>query len=179
VDAHGDALALAAACDGDAEFDAAFAAHYARIARVIARVVRDRGRAEELAVDVFVKWWRHAEARGEGAPGWLYRAAVRIGVDELRREARRVRYERFFGILRSDPSTPEDIGAADDDRRRVRSVLARLRRRDAALLLLRADGLTYGELAAALRLNPSSIGTLISRAQRAFRREYETRYGSH
>lgn len=59
----------------------------------------------------------------------------------------------------------------------VRRVLAILDRRDAALLLLRADGLSYGELAAALDLNPASIGTLLSRAQLAFRKEYERNYG--
>jgi RNA polymerase sigma-70 factor (ECF subfamily) len=52
-----------------------------------------------------------------------------------------------------------------------------MRRRDAALLILRSDGLAYDELASALGLNPTSIGTLISRAQRAFRMEYVRRYG--
>jgi RNA polymerase sigma-70 factor (ECF subfamily) len=45
------------------------------------------------------------------------------------------------------------------------------------LLLLRADGLSYDEVAAVAHLNPSSIGTFISRAQRAFRKEYVRRYG--
>jgi RNA polymerase sigma-70 factor (ECF subfamily) len=33
------------------------------------------------------------------------------------------------------------------------------------------------ELAAALELNPASVGTLISRAQQAFRKEFIQRYG--
>jgi RNA polymerase sigma-70 factor, ECF subfamily len=32
-------------------------------------------------------------------------------------------------------------------------------------------------LAAALKLNPASVGTLLSRAQQAFRKEYIQRYG--
>ena len=49
--------------------------------------------------------------------------------------------------------------------------------RQAELLLLRSHGLSYDELASALDLNPVSIGTLLSRAQHAFRKEYVKRYG--
>ena len=36
--------------------DAIFRVHYERIARVIGRVIHDQARAEELAVEVFLKW---------------------------------------------------------------------------------------------------------------------------
>jgi RNA polymerase sigma-70 factor (ECF subfamily) len=44
-------------------------------------------------------------------------------------------------------------------------------------LLLRSNGLSYEEVANALELNPASVGTLLSRAQQAFRKEYIKRYG--
>jgi RNA polymerase sigma-70 factor (ECF subfamily) len=53
-----------------------------------------------------------------------------------------------------------------------------LRDREAELLILRSSGLTYGELAGALGLNPASVGTLIARAQQAFRKEYVKQYGT-
>jgi RNA polymerase sigma-70 factor (ECF subfamily) len=56
-------------------------------------------------------------------------------------------------------------------------VLRALPWRSAALLLLRSEGLSYAELAAALNVNPASVGTLLARAQRAFRQEFERRYG--
>jgi Sigma-70 region 2 len=71
------------------DFEATFRAQYERIARVIARVVQDPARAEELAVEVFLKLWRNPQAQGENAGGWLYRTAVRKGLDELRRRTRR------------------------------------------------------------------------------------------
>jgi len=179
VDAHGDVLAAEAAAGQACDFDAVFTAHYTRIARVVARVVRDRSRAEDLAVDAFVKWWRHKDSRGERTVGWLYRVAVRLALDELRAAARRSRFERLIGALRISTPTPEALHAANDEQQRVRTVLASLRRRDAALLVLRSDGLAYGELADALGLNRNSIGTLISRAQSAFRAEYVRRYGNH
>src|ERR1043166_1442305 len=77
------------------ELETIFCAQYERIARVIGRVVRNHARAEELAVEVFLKLWRTRRAQGEKAEGWLYRTAVRTALNELRAEARRNRYERL------------------------------------------------------------------------------------
>lgn len=158
------------------DFEATFRAQYARIARVIARVVKDHARAEELAVDVFLKFWRSPGAHGDKVEGWLYRTAVRKGLDELRQRTRRSRYERLLGWARTVP-TPEDVRTAAEEQSRVRHVLAAMEARAAELLVLRSHGLSYDELAAALELNPASIGTYLSRAQDAFRKEYLKRYG--
>jgi RNA polymerase sigma-70 factor, ECF subfamily len=158
------------------DFETVFHAHYERIARAIARVVRDPARAEELAVEVFWKLWRNPQAHGENAGGWLYRTAVRTGLNELRRQTRSDRYERLAATA-SGPQTPEEAHAAAEERHHVRMVLAAMDPRQAELLLLRGSGLTYDELASALDLNPASAGTFISRAQQAFRKEYIKRYG--
>ena len=67
--------------------------------------------------------------------------------------------------------------AASEERQHVRTVLASMNSRQAELLLLRSEGLSYQEVAATLRLNPASVGTLLSRAQQAFRKEYLKHYG--
>jgi RNA polymerase sigma-70 factor (ECF subfamily) len=162
------------------ELDALFDVQFVRIARVIARVTRDPSRAEELAVEVFLKWSRTPSAHGPTAVGWLYKTATRVGLNELRRDTRRQRYERLFAFVpsgRPHSTTPEDLHAANETREQVRVVLATLSRRQATLLLLRGDGLTYAEIAAALELNPASIGTLLARAESAFEKEYVRRYG--
>ncbi|HEV2445163.1 MAG TPA: sigma-70 family RNA polymerase sigma factor [Candidatus Sulfopaludibacter sp.] len=157
--------------------DLIFRAHYGRIARVIGRVIHDQARAEELAVEVFLKWWRTPRAQGEYADDWLYRAAVRDALDELRRATRRARFERFFAMVRESPPTPERLYAANAEQQRARTVLGALRRRNAEILLLRSQGLSYQEIAAALDLNPGYVGSFVSRAQAAFRKEFEKRYG--
>ena len=158
------------------DLEAVFDAHYSRIARAISRITRDPARAEELAVEVFLKWSRHPQAHGDHAPGWLYKTGIRLALDELRRQHRRARVERLVRFVSATP-TPEDLQLARDDRDRVRGVLAALPRRQAELLLLRHEGLSYEEVAAALGLNPVSVGTLIVRAQQAFRKEYVKRHG--
>jgi RNA polymerase sigma-70 factor (ECF subfamily) len=150
------------------------------LARVIGRVIRDHGRAEELAVDVLLKWSRHPGAHGDGAEAWLYRTAVRAALNELRRQARQDRYERLFGVFvdHAPAPTPEDIRSAGETSAQVRGVLRVIRRRHAELLILRSHGLSYEELASSLGLNPASVGTLLARAQHAFKQEYTRRYGT-
>jgi len=160
------------------DFEHTFRAQYERIARVIAGVVQDPARAEELAVEVFLKLWRHPQAHGERADAWLYRTAVRKALDELRRRTRRARYESLFGFQSPVP-TPEEVRAVTEEKTRVHRILAALEPRPAELLVLRSQGFSYQEVASALDLNPASIGTLLSRAQEAFRKEYVKRYGQH
>ena len=55
------------------------------------QVIHDQARAEELAVQVFLKWWRNPQAHGEQAQGRLYRTSLREALDESRRRTRRSR----------------------------------------------------------------------------------------
>lgn len=158
-----------------ADFETFFHQHYDRIARAIARIVGDTSCAEELAVEAFWKLWRTPQAHGESAGGWLYRTAINLGLYELRRRARHARYQKLLRF--QSPSTPEEIHAASEEQTQVRRVLAAMKPRDAELLLLRSNDLSYEDLADALDLNAASVGTLISRARTAFRKEYVQLYG--
>ena len=162
-----------------ADIEALFLAHYGRVARLIGRVVRDRGRSEELAVEVFLKLWRNQKAQSENVEGWLYRVAVRVAVDELRRRARREHYEHLLAWVRPkpEPRTPEAIHFSGEEQERVRRVLGQLGSRQAQFLLLRSQDFTYDEMATILSVSQASIGTLLGRAQKSFRKEYIKRYG--
>ena len=176
VNASSEAVIEAASQDAAFDIESLFRAQFDRTARIIARVVRDPARAEELAVEAFVKLWRNPQAHNAIAEPWLYRTAVRLGLDELRRQIRRTRYESLLARVRGTP-TPEEIHSATEERDRIRQILSAIPPRQAELLLLRSQDLSYTEVAAALDLNPASLGTLLSRAQQSFRKEYIKRYG--
>jgi RNA polymerase sigma factor (sigma-70 family) len=176
MNAGSETLAEAATPLETADLGNLFHLHYPRVARVIARIVNDPGRAEELAVDVFWKFVRRQQAHDASPGGWLYRAAIRKGLDELRRQQRQEKYERLLSLFGTSPS-PEHLHSAAEDQRQVRAVLAILRRRDSELLILRSEGLSYQEIAQVLQLNETSVGTLLRRAQETFRKEYIKRYG--
>ncbi len=158
-------------------FDDLFQAHYEPIARAIVRILQDRGRAEELAVETFWKLHKNPQVQGPSAGGWLHRTAARLALDELRRRARQSRYERLLSWVQVKSCTPDDLFSSSEEQGRVRSTLAALSDRQAEILLLRHDGASYGELASSLDIHPASVGTLLSRAQQAFRKEYVKRYG--
>jgi RNA polymerase sigma factor (sigma-70 family) len=58
-----------------------------------------------------------------------------------------------------------------EERRRVRTALARLPRKHAMALVLRHSGMSYADVAAALDLSPGSVGTTVRRAESALRKE--------
>lgn len=167
----------ASTVDDQTSFDCIFQRYYESVARAVARVVRDTARAEEIAAETFWKFWRNPKVSENGfAAGWLYKAAIHMALDDLKKEARRLRRESTQA-KRLPAQTPEEVHAASEERNRVRLVLASIDPRQAELLLLRSNDLSYAEVAAALDLNPASVGTLISRAQQAFRKEYVNQYG--
>ena len=94
-------------------FEVVFRDEYRRIARVIARIVNNRSRAEELAVEVFCKLLRNPGANGPQVAGWLHKTAVRMGLDELRKQIRREKYEGLFRCFRPAP-TPSAFHPAWD-----------------------------------------------------------------
>ncbi len=182
ADEMGLVLSEAAPAPSDSEFDAVFLEHYPRLVGVIARVVNDRARAEHLAADVFWKLYRKPPRRDSGSMGgWLYRTAVRIALDALRVGSRRLRHETAAATehlhLDRTPDPLHDL-ILEERRTSVRVTLSKMKRRQAQMLLLRASGLSYQEIADALNINPRSVGTLLARAEDAFERRYRAMYGN-
>ena len=161
-------------------FDALFQEHYPRVVAVLARLVGDRGQAEEIASDVFCKVALRGPQETEGLLPWVYRVATNAGLDAVRSNSRRRRREEIAGSeSRRTGITADALDGIlrQEQRARVRAVLGTLKPRDAELLLLRAEGLPYRELAEALGVQPGSVGTLLARAESEFERRFRARYG--
>jgi RNA polymerase sigma-70 factor (ECF subfamily) len=162
--------------------EGAFREHYSRLVGMLTRLVGDRAQAEEIAADAFCKLagYRGLFVQPGDRVAWLYRVATNAGLDVLRSNSRRRRREQEATAesLRTacQPGALEEMLAVER-RRRVQSVLATLKPRDAQLLLLRSSGLAYRELAAALGIHPSSVGTMLARAEAEFEKRFRARYG--
>jgi RNA polymerase sigma factor (sigma-70 family) len=154
-------------------FDELFAAGYRRLARLLYRITGDFGRAEEVASEAF--WRLHCKppAADTNIEGWLHRTGLRLA---LKKDRRRARYEAL-GSLFGLAASPHQVLEQTEERARVRRALRALKTDHMALILLRAEGLSYAEIAAALRLKQGSVGTQLARAEEAFRKEYVHRYG--
>ncbi len=164
------------------DFDTAFHTYWPRIHALLYRLTGDSDQAEDLALEVFLRLHRDPRLLqpGQNLPAWLHRVAANLGYNALRAARRRQKYETEAGHLALQNTAPPDP-ARETERnaeqthiqRAVRRTLAAMKPRDAQLLLLRHSGLSYTELAAALHLNPASIGKLLSRAEKEFEKRYE------
>jgi RNA polymerase sigma-70 factor, ECF subfamily len=164
-------------------FREVFLEHYGRVTGVLYRLVGDAARAEELASDVFWRLYQQRLVSGPGGnlPGWLYRTATNLGIDALRAAARRKHYEQAAARSLAEaasPPDPLDEVLVEEKRRGVRAALASLRPAQARLLILRASGFSYQELAQILKVKAGSVGTMLIRAEAAFRKRYLSLQGN-
>jgi RNA polymerase sigma-70 factor, ECF subfamily len=172
----GSDIPVASKIESAGSFDELFTANYAALTRLIYRVVGDIGWAEDLAAEAFWKLHRNPPASEHNVAGWLYRTGIRLALDNLKKRKRRAHYEALAPRPAAIKS-PEEALEQLDQQVRVRQVLAALKPEQAALLVLRSEGYSLGEIASILCLNPSSVGTFLARADMAFRKEYVNRYG--
>jgi len=161
----------------EAEFEAIFREHYGRILRVIRRVLQRDSEAEEICADVFLRLYR--SGRGVAADGlvggWLYRTATRASIDALRANRRRgtEELEEDGGIQEGLAEGPLTLLLRQERVGEVRDVLAKLKVEKAQLLVLRHSGLTYQEIAQAMRVDIHSVGTKLARAEAEFSALYQ------
>ena len=149
--------------DGTSEAARAlFREHGAALYRFAAVMVRHHQDAEDVVQETFMKLLAHLEADGEltNARGWLFTVAAHAARD---RQRGRLRWLPWRPIHDRRVPPPQ---LADEDGRltRARAALQRLPQRDRLLLLLRAQGLSYRDIAEAAGLNPASVGRLLARA---------------
>ncbi len=178
----GQVEAVANHADEGQSFDEVFLGNYGRIVGILRRMVGDCGRAEELASEVFLKLYRQklVVSGGGNVSGWLYRTATNLGIDALRAANRRSRLEQAAAKEERGTRLTEDVFqqvARAETQERVRGVLADLKPAQAQILLLRAAGHSYKEVAAALEIEASSVGTTLVRAESAFAERYRELYG--
>ena len=156
-------------------FRAVFLQHYARIVAILVRLLGDLSHAEEVANDALWRLYRQPALQVDGnVGGWLYRTATNLGIDALRASGRRRRYEEAAVGDKDEggASGPLNDLLREEKCRRVRAVLALIKPTQAQLLILRSSGLSYKELADALDVKVSGIGTMLNRAEEEFRIRY-------
>jgi DNA-directed RNA polymerase specialized sigma24 family protein len=80
-------------------YEFVFRREFAAVAKTVFLIVHDRGRAEEIAQDAFVKLlqrWATVSSY-ERPDAWVRRVAIRMAVRQARRELRRPSIERGVG----------------------------------------------------------------------------------
>jgi RNA polymerase sigma-70 factor (ECF subfamily) len=148
-----------------------FDQHYPSLVWYLHGRLGDRDLAEDLAQEAFV---RLLDRPPREPDSWLYVVAGNLARDAQRSAGRRARHlsimdapERLADAADPAPGADAAMCSAEESAL-VRDALAMLPERDAALLVMRADGVSYREIAAAIGVAPTSIGPLLARAQQRF-----------
>jgi RNA polymerase sigma factor (sigma-70 family) len=151
---------------------------FPRIVAAVARMLRDVGRAEEVAQDALVaaleQWPREGVPANPGA--WLMTAAKRRALDDLRRRTmldrkhEQLKYETPSAVAAAedlDTALDEDVG--DDLLRLMFTACHPLLQTDArvALTLRMLGGLTTDEIARAFLVPEPTIAQRIVRAKKS------------
>ncbi len=154
-----------------AAFEQLFERYSTLLVSFLARMVPDRGRAEELAQEVFV---RIHQARSRYQPRakfstYLFGIAHNLALNELDRAYRKretVLEDHAAAQLDSKDPPAEELLDGQRTARRLEAGLAKLPERQRAALLLRSrEGMSYSEIAKALGASPSGVKSLIHRAR--------------
>jgi RNA polymerase sigma factor (sigma-70 family) len=161
-------------------FEALFLAEYPRVRAIAARTGLGADEAEDVAQEAFTQFYRRHRADAPYAAAWLCRAAAHLALNAIRTHRRRyAREEREAAAAARSldaavaASNPQKRFEDDERRGAVRAVMARLPERHGAVLALRYSGMSYAEVAAALGVPASHVGTLLRRAEAAFKKEFD------
>jgi RNA polymerase sigma factor (sigma-70 family) len=139
-----------------------FEQHGAAVYRFATVLLHHHQDAEDVVQETFLKLFHHLSVGGSIANlrGWLFTVAVNAARDRQRRRARWIPWAQAYDRHVPPPQLPDE----DGQRRAAREALHRLPERDRLLLALRAQALSYRDIAAAARIRPSSVGRLLARA---------------
>jgi RNA polymerase sigma-70 factor (ECF subfamily) len=125
---------------------------------------------EDVVQEVFLALFRHLRLGRDASnlKGWLFRVAHNLAL----RQRHKIRRRRAHGsgddtLLRRhvDPAPdPEAQCAQGERRRRLRAVVDALPERERRCLLLRAEGLSYRDIGAALCVSLGTVAKSLGRA---------------
>lgn len=162
-----------------AAFKQLFDMHSPRVHGLLLRLVDNQSDAEELAQDVFLSLWKHAESlRGESKLStWLYRVAVNKAINFKKRSGLFFQIRQLFSLEVDDESIIDRLPAAAADSpdrqlemREAQVQLADLlgtlpHRQREVYLLHKLEGLSYNEIAEELHVTLGTIESLMHRAK--------------
>lgn len=151
------------------DFDRTFEAHYPELVRYCHRLTGEADAAEDVAQESFVRLFDHGV---DGTPGgiraWLYKTATHLVRDRYRVDKNRKRLLEENPVVPTGLESPERSLERREARERARVALDALQPRDREILLMRYSGFSYKEIADAIDVATTSVGTLLARAERRF-----------
>ena len=151
------------------------------IVNFIYKIVNNRGEAEELGQDVFLKIYRarHRYEPRARFSAWIYRIATNASLKALRQRRHfqspahdKARAGAAEGLLRDARPNAEATLVAGERDALIRRAIARLpEKQRVAIVLRRYEGLSYKEIAEVMRCTEAAVKTTIHRGKLSVREQ--------
>lgn len=146
--------------------------HLGRVVAVARRMMGNQADAEEVAQEVFLRVWTHAERWQPGKAQfgtWLYRVAANLCLDRLRCLRPSVDIDEMPDLVSGEPG-PDARLEQDQLAARVEAALQQLpERQRLAIALSHYEGFSNIETAEILEVSVEAVESLLSRGRRQLR----------
>jgi RNA polymerase sigma-70 factor, ECF subfamily len=137
--------------------------------RYVAAIVSDDQGARDVTQEAFVRLYEHLLKghRIAHVQAWIFRVAHNLAIDVVRKDGvsavhHSAAAERALDVADPSPGA-EDLLLSAESRSRLRHALGRLSGQERRCLDLRAEGLTYREIAEVLGIRHTSVAVFLAR----------------
>lgn len=160
----------------EAWFDRLYDQHYKEVLAYCARRASPSD-ADDATAEVFTVAWRRRDdiPGGDRSLPWLYGVARKV-LSHQRRSSERFRRltTRVATVQEPLPQAPDAVVVEREEYTQVRDAVRRLRPNDQEVILLSAwEGLSHGQIAAALGLSQAAVDKRLTRAKQRLAKQYE------
>ena len=168
-------------------FEQLFRRHQDRIYGIAYRMMNNREDAFDLTQEIFIRTYQKiGDFNFKSAfSTWLYRLALNLCTDELRKQKSRRKREisttelgslaEVSAIIQVDENTPEDYAISKEHEKQIWDAINSLKDKDRAVIILRdVEGLSYEEISEILKCSLGRVKSRLHEARQKLKAILET-----
>jgi RNA polymerase sigma factor (sigma-70 family) len=135
--------------------------------------------AEDVVQEAFLRLHNTGLSTVDNPSAWLSKVTSNLCYNYMRGEANRRRREEKVSLLPNYSSDNLAVPSAEEtvldmvEVQLIRKALQQLQPRDRMVLLMKFSGYKYDDIAIAVDINKTSVGTILARARERFKQEYQ------
>jgi len=145
--------------------------YYPKVYKAVYMIVGDQ--AQDITQEAFAILYNAPPKNMDNVGAWVTKVALNLAKNHLRQDTARRKREENSLAAKDYRQDPEERALLEIEKEKVRKTLNLLSKRDKEALVLKYSGYSYEEIAKTLKLNKSSVGTIIARAQKNFKSIFE------
>ena len=157
------------------DLNALYREHNEALTRYLMRLTGDWDSASDAAQEAYSRLLSQPPPRDDNLRAWLYTVATNVVRDGWKKQQTALRLVKSQDAVPAAASAPDphDLVERKECQQAVQQVLARLSVKDRTILLMREEGFSHKEIAAAVDTTTKSVGTMIARALRKLASELD------